>query len=120
MGVVRQDPQRPGLLFAGTSRGVHVSFDDGDHWQGLQLNLPTTGINDLLVHGDDLIAATQGRAIWILDAIEPLRHLSARPLEEPVTLLPPPSAVRVRASTRTRTRPCRRRSHGATTRPPGP
>ncbi|HEV8374924.1 MAG TPA: hypothetical protein VGR38_01680, partial [Candidatus Polarisedimenticolia bacterium] len=66
VGVVRQDPKRPGLLYAGTSRGMWVSFDDGSSWQSLQLNLPTTGINDLRLQGDDLIVATQGRAIWIL------------------------------------------------------
>jgi photosystem II stability/assembly factor-like uncharacterized protein len=95
VGVVRQDPKRPGLLFAGTSRGVHVSFDDGAHWQSLQLDLPRSGINDLLVHGDDVIVATQGRAIWILDDVEPLRHLSdgATPL-----LLPPAATWRVRSN----------------------
>jgi photosystem II stability/assembly factor-like uncharacterized protein len=96
VGVVRQDPQRAGLLFAGTSRGVHVSFDDGDHWQSLQLNLPTTGINDLLVHHGDLIAATQGRAIWVLDAIEPLRHFAAEELGAGILLVPPPIAYRLR------------------------
>ena len=74
VGVVRQDPKAPGRLYAGTSRGVFVSFDDGERWQSLQLNLPTTGINDLLVHGDDLIAATQGRGLWVLDGLGPLRH----------------------------------------------
>ncbi|HEV8199588.1 MAG TPA: hypothetical protein VGS03_06175 [Candidatus Polarisedimenticolia bacterium] len=77
VGVVRHDPKRPGLLFAGTNRGVHVSFDDGSHWQPLQLNLPTTGINDLVVHDDDIIVATQGRGLWALDDIEPLRQLAA-------------------------------------------
>jgi photosystem II stability/assembly factor-like uncharacterized protein len=75
VGVMREDPRRAGLLYAGTSRGVWVSFDDGMSWQTLQLNLPTTGINDMLVHGDDLIVATQGRAIWILDQLAPLRDL---------------------------------------------
>jgi photosystem II stability/assembly factor-like uncharacterized protein len=98
VGVVRQDPARPGLLYAGTQRGVHVSFDDGDSWQSLQLDLPTTGINDLLVHDGDLVAATEGRALWALDAIEPLRHLSETALADGVFLSPPPRAVRVRAS----------------------
>ena len=96
VGVVRQDPKRPGLLFAGSNRGVHVSFDDGEHWQGLQLNLPRTGINDLLVHGDDLIAATQGRAIWAIDGIEPLRHVSQAALAAGPLLLPPSPAWRLR------------------------
>jgi hypothetical protein len=78
VGVVRHDPRTPGLLFAGTNRGMHVSFDDGARWQPLQLNLPTTGINDMLVHGDDIVVATQGRGLWALDAIGPLRHLAGR------------------------------------------
>ena len=98
VGVVRHDPKRAGLLFAGTSRGIHVSFDDGAHWQSLQRNLPRTGINDLLVHGDDLIVATQGRALWALDAIEPLRHLSESALASGVLLIPPPVAIRLRAN----------------------
>jgi photosystem II stability/assembly factor-like uncharacterized protein len=73
VGAVREDPKRRGLLFAGTSRGVHVSFDDGENWQSVQLDLPRTGINDLLVKGDDVIVATQGRGIWALDGIGPLR-----------------------------------------------
>jgi photosystem II stability/assembly factor-like uncharacterized protein len=73
---VRQDPQTKGLLFAGTERGVYVSWDDGDHWQSLQLNLPVAGVRDLAIHGDDLIAATFGRAFWILDNFGPLRQLS--------------------------------------------
>lgn len=96
VGVVRHDPKWPGLLFAGTSRGVHVSFDDGEHWQSLQLDLPRTGINDLLVHGDDVIVATQGRAIWSLDHLEPLRHLADGPPPAGPVLLPPAAAVRLR------------------------
>ncbi|MFI5102050.1 MAG: hypothetical protein ACHP9V_01640 [Terriglobales bacterium] len=76
---VREDPQSKGLLFAGTEFGVYVSFDDGDHWQSLQLNLPVTGVRDLTIHGDDLVAATFGRSFWILDNITPLRQaLEAR------------------------------------------
>ena len=71
---VREDPQSKGLLFAGTEFGVYVSFDDGDHWQSLQLNLPVTGVRDLTIHGDDLVAATFGRSFWILDNITPLRQ----------------------------------------------
>jgi photosystem II stability/assembly factor-like uncharacterized protein len=73
---VREDPQTKGLLFAGTERGVYVSWDDGDHWQSLQLNLPVAGVRDLAIHGDDLIVATFGRALWVLDNIDPLRQLS--------------------------------------------
>ncbi|MEO7972619.1 MAG: hypothetical protein ABIU84_03450 [Thermoanaerobaculia bacterium] len=100
LGALRQDPKRPGLLYAGTNRGVHVSFDDGLHWQSLQLNLPTTGINDLLVAGDeldDLIVATQGRAIWALDVLEPLRHLADLDRTKPA-LLPAAQAVRLRSN----------------------
>jgi photosystem II stability/assembly factor-like uncharacterized protein len=71
---VREDPQTRGLLFAGTELGAYVSFDDGDHWQSLQLNLPTVSIHDLVIHGDDLVVATHGRAFWILDDITPLRQ----------------------------------------------
>jgi photosystem II stability/assembly factor-like uncharacterized protein len=98
VGVVRHDPKRAGLLFAGTSRGVHVSFDDGAHWQSLQLNLPRTGINDLLVHGDDVVVATQGRALWALDAIEPLRHTVEAAAAAVPYLVPPATAYRLRAN----------------------
>ena len=94
--VVRQDPEQPGLLYAGTSRGVFVSFDDGEHWQSLQLNLPTTGVNDLLVHEDDLVIATQGRALWILDGVGPLRHQFHSPDASQPQLVQPETAVRLR------------------------
>lgn len=95
VNVVRQDIGRPGLLYAGTRNGVFVSFDDGGHWSSLQFNLPRTGVNDLLVHGSDLIAATQGRSLWILDDVTPLRHLDpTSPIMEPV-LVPPQTAIRL-------------------------
>jgi photosystem II stability/assembly factor-like uncharacterized protein len=93
---VRQDPVKPGLLYAGTRHGVFVSFDDGGSWQPLQLNLPTTGINDLTVHGDDLIAATQGRALWVLDDVTPLRHLGGA--SSGAVLIPPATAYRIAAN----------------------
>ncbi|HXW89409.1 MAG TPA: hypothetical protein VEK33_02580 [Terriglobales bacterium] len=71
---VREDPKRQGLLFAGTETGLWVSFDDGGRWRSLQLNLPVTPVHDLIVHGDDLVVATHGRAFWILDDITPLRQ----------------------------------------------
>jgi hypothetical protein len=74
VNAVREDPVRKGLLYAGTEKGVSVSFDDGDHWQSLQLNLPVTSVRDIDVHGDDLVIATHGRAFWILDDVTPLRH----------------------------------------------
>ena len=73
---VREDPVRKGLLFAGTETAVWVSFDDGDHWQSLQLNLPHSSMRDLLIHENDLIVATHGRSFWILDDISPLRQLT--------------------------------------------
>ncbi|MBI3406540.1 MAG: glycosyl hydrolase, partial [Acidobacteria bacterium] len=74
---VRVDPKRKGLLFAGTEMGVYVSFNDGDLWQPLQLNLPVAPVNDLVVKDDDLVLATHGRSFWILDDISPLRQMSA-------------------------------------------
>ena len=70
---VREDPVRKGLLFAGTENSVWVSFDDGDHWQSLQLNLPHTAMRDLWIHENDLIVATHGRSFWILDDVAALR-----------------------------------------------
>jgi photosystem II stability/assembly factor-like uncharacterized protein len=74
---IREDPESKGLLFAGTQFGVYNSFDDGDHWQSLQLNLPATSVPDLNIHGDDLVIATHGRSFWILDNITPLRQALA-------------------------------------------
>ena len=92
---VREDPQSKGLLFAGTEFGVYVSFDDGDHWQSLQLNLPVSSVRDLTIHGDDLVIATFGRSFWILDNITPLRQVvEARKASGP-WLYRPATAVRV-------------------------
>ncbi len=74
---VRQDPVRPALLYAGGEFGAYVSFDDGAHWQSLQLNLPVVPVHDLTVKGSDLVAATHGRSFWILDDVTPLRELTA-------------------------------------------
>ena len=93
---VRSDPVRQGLLYAGNETGVFVSFDDGDDWQPLQQNLPTAWARDLLVHGDDLITATQGRAIWVLGDLALLRQLQATNANEPFRLYVPAPAVRVR------------------------
>jgi hypothetical protein len=76
--VIRADPERRGLLYAGTERGVYVSFDDGARWQPLQLNLPIVPVHDLTIKDDSLIAATHGRAYWALDDLSPLRELAAR------------------------------------------
>ncbi len=93
---VRADPVKRGLLYAGTSRGVYVSFDDGGYWQSLSLNLPTTWYRDLLVHDGDLITATQGRGIWILDDLEPLREASDAAASA-AYLFSPRTAIRMRA-----------------------
>lgn len=74
---VREDPVRPGLLFLGTEHGAYVSFDAGDHWKPLQLNLPDTPIRDLVVKNDDVVLGTHGRGFWILDDINPLREIQA-------------------------------------------
>ena len=94
--VVREDPKTRGLLFAGTESGMYVSFDDGDHWQSLQLNLPNTSMRDLVIHGNDLVLGTYGRGIWVLDDISPLRQMMTGPTSEPVHLFAPGEAVRVR------------------------
>ena len=73
---VKEDPERRGLLFTGTERAVFVSFDDGDRWQSLQLNLPPASMRDLEIQGDDLIVATHGRGFWVIDNMSPLRQFS--------------------------------------------
>ncbi|MFL6213190.1 MAG: hypothetical protein ACJ74J_04770 [Blastocatellia bacterium] len=90
---IKEDPQRRGLLFAGTELGVFVSFDDGDHWQSLQLNLPACSMRDLAIHGDDLIVATHGRGFWVLDNITPLRQLSDEVMHSDAYLFRPADAV---------------------------
>ncbi len=93
--VVREDPVRRGLVYAGTERGVFVSFDDGAHWQSLQLDLPASPIHDLVVHGDDLIVATHGRSFWILDDVTPLRQIGANTAAENAVLYAPQTALRL-------------------------
>ncbi len=99
---MRADPQRRGLLYAGTERGVWVSFDDGGTWSSLRLNLPATSVRDLVVHGDDLVIGTHGRGFWILDDVAPLRQAdmlaSAR-----LALFAPARAWRVPRNTNTDT-----------------
>ncbi len=96
LNCVREDPLRKGLLYACTEKGVYVSFDDGDHWQSLQLNLPVTSVRDLVVHGDDLVIATFGRAFWVLDNISPLRQLDPQVAAADIWLFRPVTAYRVR------------------------
>jgi photosystem II stability/assembly factor-like uncharacterized protein len=99
---VREDPVRKGLLFAGTENAIWASFDDGDHWQSLQLNLPHTSMRDLWIHDDDLIVATHGRSFWILDDITPLREASVE-LASLTHLFKPAPAYRVQRDTYTDT-----------------
>jgi photosystem II stability/assembly factor-like uncharacterized protein len=94
--VVREDPVRQGLLYAGTEQGVYVSFDDGAHWQPLRLNMPVVSVHDLAVEQDDLVAATYGRAFWILDDVTPLRQVDARMAGAGAHLFAPRAAIRVR------------------------
>jgi photosystem II stability/assembly factor-like uncharacterized protein len=104
---IREDPQRRGLLFAGTENSVWVSFDDGDHWQSLQLNLPHTSMRDLWIHqgthGDDLIVGTHGRSFWILDDITPLRQVADAVAKSEPYLFKPADAYRVQRDTYTDT-----------------
>lgn len=95
---VREDIQRKGLLFAGTELGVFVSFDDGDHWQPLQNNLPVSSIRDLVIHGDDLAVATHGRSFWILDDIAALREWTDTIAAQQAYLFHPARAMRMRRS----------------------
>jgi photosystem II stability/assembly factor-like uncharacterized protein len=92
---VREDPKKKGMLYAGTERGVFVSFDDGGHWRAMQLNLPITPIHDLVVKNDDLVLATHGRSFWILDDVSPLRQFADSVGNEDVHLYQPGTAYRV-------------------------
>jgi photosystem II stability/assembly factor-like uncharacterized protein len=101
VNVVREDTQRKGLLFAGTERAVYVSFDDGDTWESLRLNMPATSVRDLIIKDDDIAVATHGRGFWILDNITPLRQLTKNQRE--TILFKPQTALRVRWSLNTDT-----------------
>ncbi len=103
INVVREDPKQPGLLFAGSEQAVYVSFDDGDHWQSLRVNMPATSIRDLVIKDDDLIVGTHGRSFWILDDITPLRQLAAGAPAAGAHLFTPQQALRIRANTNTDT-----------------
>lgn len=103
INTVREDPVRKGLLYAGSERAVYVSFDDGEHWQSLRLNMPATSIRDLVIKDDDIVVGTHGRSFWILDDITPLRQISAAMTGQPVILYKPQQAWRVRWSTYTDT-----------------
>ena len=99
VNVVREDPLRRGLLFCGTEQAAYVSFNDGDDWQPLRLNMPATSIRDLIVKGDDLAVATHGRGFWILDDIQPLREVTDAVVAEGIHLFTPQPALRIRWNT---------------------
>jgi photosystem II stability/assembly factor-like uncharacterized protein len=107
VNAVREDPLKPGLLYAATELGMYVSFDDGDAWQSLQLNLPPTSIRDIDLHhdpySDDLVIATHGRAFWVLDDVSALRQLDAHTADTAVTFFKPANAVRLHLPTFTGT-----------------
>jgi len=103
VNTVREDPERKGLLFAGTERSVYVSWDDGDHWQSLKMNLPPTSIRDLVVHHDDVVVGTHGRSFWILDNITPLRQFSADVADSTAHLFAPQLTYRLRRDNNTDT-----------------
>ena len=94
--VVREDPKRQGLLYTGTETGPFVSFDNGDQWGTLQQNMPTVSVRDMVVHDDDLVAATYGRAFWILDDLSPLRQINDQVAKSSVYLFKPATAIRLR------------------------
>jgi photosystem II stability/assembly factor-like uncharacterized protein len=96
LNCVREDPKVAGLVYACTEKGVYVSFDDGDDWEPLQFNLPTTSVRDLVVHGDDLVIATFGRSFWVLDDVTPLRQWSEKLASADAWLFEPQTAYRVR------------------------
>ena len=96
INVVREDPVKRGLLFAGSEREVVFSVDDGEHWQALRMNMPASSIRDLVIKDDDLVIGTHGRSIWILDNIAPLRQLVEASRATPAFLFTPPRATRVR------------------------
>ncbi|HMD97505.1 MAG TPA: hypothetical protein VKM93_09290 [Terriglobia bacterium] len=98
VNAVREDPVRKGLLYAGTETGVFVSFNDGDDWQPLQLNLPNCSVRDLVIHDDDLVIATHGRSFWILDDVTPLRQATTELAGSEAYLFRPETAYRVRPS----------------------
>lgn len=96
VNAVREDPVRKGLLFAGLENAVYVSFDDGEHWQSLRLNMPATSVRDLVIKDDDLVLGTHGRGFWILDDITPLRQLTATAASASAILYKPQTALRIR------------------------
>lgn len=96
--VVREDPSRKGLLYAGTEFGMYISFDDGANWQAFQLNLPVVPITDMVVHQKDLVMSTQGRSFWILDDLTPLHQITDQVARSRAHLFKPRDTYRVQTS----------------------
>ena len=96
INTVREDPLRKGLLFAGSERFVYLSFDNGNHWKSLRLNMPASSIRDLVIKNDDIVVGTHGRSFWILDNITPLRQWNSGMESRPVILFSPQVAYRIR------------------------
>ena len=117
VNVVREDPKRKGLLFAGSETQVYVSFDDGDHWQSLRLNMAASSVRDLVVKDDDLVVGTHGRGIWILDDITPLRQIDATTADAGRGALQAAERRGASGGTRTPTRRCRPTSRRRRIRP---
>ena len=103
VNTVKEDPQKRGLLFAGTELAVYYSIDDGDSWQPLRLNMPATSIRDLVVHNDDVVVGTHGRSFWILDDITPLRQLHPSVTSAEMHLFEPQVAYRIKRNVNTDT-----------------
>ena len=103
VNAVREDPKRRDLLYAGSERQVYVSFDGGDRWQSLRVNMPATSIRDIVVKDDDLVAGTHGRGFWILDDLTPLRQLGPQALDAGAHLFAPQTAIRFRSNKNTDT-----------------
>src|SRR5262245_49245023 len=96
--VVREDPNRQGLLYAGTEFGLFISFDNGSHWQPFQLNLPNVPVTDIKIHRQDLIVSTQGRAFWIIDNLSSLYQLTPQVTANAVHLYKPRDGYRTRVA----------------------
>jgi N-acyl-D-aspartate/D-glutamate deacylase/photosystem II stability/assembly factor-like uncharacterized protein len=103
VNTVKEDPQRRGLLFAGTELAVFCSLDEGESWKPLRLNMPATSIRDLVVHNDDIVVGTHGRSFWILDDITPLRQVTRAIPQQPMHLFAPQTAIRVKRNVNTDT-----------------
>jgi photosystem II stability/assembly factor-like uncharacterized protein len=98
VNAVREDPKQRGLLYAATELGVYLSYDDGEHWQPVQMNLPRTSVRDIDVHGDDMVIATHGRGFWVLDDLGSLRQMANESSHDATRLFAPSTAIRVRAA----------------------